>query len=161
MSQPEQIRVFSVDDHPLLQEGLAMVIRHQPDMLLVGEAGSGGESLRRYRELQPDVTLMDLRLPDMTGIEAMVSIRGEFPSAKVIILTSSAEKGDIEDAFRGGAFAYLLKSMPPKQLMETIRGVHAGKKQMPPGVDFSDAPKVEVRAKRGGLRRWADRLFQR
>jgi DNA-binding NarL/FixJ family response regulator len=131
MNVSGQIRVFSVDDHPLLHEGLAMVIRNQPDLLLVAEASSGREAIQRFREHKPDVTLMDLRLPDMSGIDAMMAIRSEFPEARVIILTTFAGDVEIQRALQAGARAYILKSMPPKEIVEVVRQVHAGKKRIP------------------------------
>ncbi len=131
MSVPRQIRVFSVDDHPLLHQGLATVIGNQPDMTLVAEAADGREATRLFRQHTPDVTLMDLRLPDMSGIDAMIAILSEFPEARIIILTTFAGDVEIQRALEAGARAYLLKSMPPKELVEVIRQVHAGKKRIP------------------------------
>jgi DNA-binding NarL/FixJ family response regulator len=134
MKAPAQIRVFSVDDHPLLHEGIATVIRNQPDMQLVAEASNGREAIQRFREHTPDVTLMDLRLPDMSGIDAMIAIRSEFPEARIIILTTFAGDVEIQRALGAGARAYVLKSMPPKELVEVIRQVHAGKRRIPPEI---------------------------
>jgi len=134
MRAPAQIRVFSVDDHPLLHEGLATVIRNQPDLLLVAEASNGRDAIQRFREQTPDVTLMDLRLTDMSGIDAMIAIRSEFPEARIIILTTFAGDVEIQRALAAGARAYVLKSMPPKELVEVIRQVHAGKKRIPPEI---------------------------
>jgi DNA-binding NarL/FixJ family response regulator len=134
MSAPQRIRLFSVDDHPLLQEGLATLIKNQPDLLLVAEASTGRDALQRFREHTPDVTLMDLRLPDMSGIDAMIAIRSEFPEARFIILTTFAGDVEIQRALEAGARAYVLKSMPPKELVEVIRQVHAGKKRIPPEI---------------------------
>ena len=134
MSAPARIRVFSVDDHPLLHEGLATVIRNQPDMQLAAEASTGREAIQRFREHTPDVTLMDLRLPDMSGIDAMIAIRSEFPEARIIILTTFAGDVEIQRALESGARAYVLKSMPPKELVDVIRQVHAGKKRIPPEI---------------------------
>ena len=131
MSAPNQIRVLSVDDHPLLHEGLATIIRDQPDLWLVAEASNGREALQHFRQHRPDVTLMDLRLPDMSGIDAMTSIRSEFPDARIVILTTFAGDVEIQRALEGGARAYVLKSMPPKELVDVIRQVHAGKKRIP------------------------------
>src|SRR5262245_42609923 len=116
MNEAVKIRVFSVDDHPLLHEGIATVIRTQPDMSLVAEAFNGTEGIQKYRENKPDVTLMDLRLPDMSGIDAMIAIRSEFPEARIIILTTFAGDVEIQRALGAGARAYILKSMPPKEL---------------------------------------------
>ena len=134
MNAPKQIRVFSVDDHPLLHEGLATIIRNQADMLLVAEASNGRDAIQRYREHNPDVTLMDLRLPDMSGIDAMIAIRSQFPEARIIILTTFSGDAEIQRALEAGARAYVLKSMPPKELVDVIRQVHAGKKRIPPEI---------------------------
>jgi DNA-binding NarL/FixJ family response regulator len=134
MNEGAKIRVLSVDDHPLLHEGIATVIRSQPDMVLAGEASNGRQAVQRFREHEPDVTLMDLRLPDMSGIDAMIAIRAEFPEARVIILTTFAGDAEVQRALEAGARAYLLKSMPPKELLEGIRKVHAGKKLIPPEI---------------------------
>jgi DNA-binding NarL/FixJ family response regulator len=134
MNQTPKIRVLSVDDHPLMHQGIAMVIKNQPDMLLVAEASNGREAIQRFRELKPDVTLMDLRLPDISGVEAMTAIRAEFPEARVIILTTFAGDVQIQTSLEAGARAYVLKSMPPKDLVEVIRQVHAGKKRIPPEI---------------------------
>jgi DNA-binding NarL/FixJ family response regulator len=132
MSETSRIRVFSVDDHPLLREGLAAIINNQPDMVLVGQAANAQEAVEKFRKHLPDVTLMDLRLPDKSGIDAMKAIRVEFPEARVIMLTTFEGDVEIQRALEAGARGYLLKNMPPKELVEVIRQVHAGKKRIPP-----------------------------
>jgi DNA-binding NarL/FixJ family response regulator len=129
--QPSRIRVFTVDDHPLLREGIGAIIEHQPDMELVGQAATGAEAVQGFRALRPDVTLMDLRLPDMSGIDAMIAIRAEFPDARLIVLTTVDGDVEIQRALEAGARGFLLKNMPPKEMVDVIRHVHAGKKRIP------------------------------
>jgi DNA-binding NarL/FixJ family response regulator len=134
MEKLKAIRILSADDHPLLREGIAALISNQPDMELIAEAASGSEAIEAFRKHRPDVTLMDLRLPDMSGIDAMIAIRVEFPDARIVMLTTFEGDIQIQRALQTGARAYLLKSSPPKELMETIRQVHAGKKRIPPEI---------------------------
>lgn len=160
MSESLPVRILCVDDHPLMREGIAAVVRHEPDMVLIAEATSGQEGILAFREHRPDITLMALRLPDIGGIDAMIAIRSEFPDARIIMLTTF--KGDVEihRALGAGAHGYMLKTMPRKQLVDVIRKVHAGKKHVPPEVaahlaeHFSDEPlsnrEVEVLHKIAG-----------
>ena len=134
MTNVARIRVLSVEDHPLLREGIAAIINSQPDMLLVGAPANGSEALEAFRALRPDVTLMDLRLPDLNGIEVMIAIRAEFPDARIIVLTTFERDVEIQRALKAGAHGYLLKSMPPQQMVETIRRVHAGQKCISPEI---------------------------
>lgn len=131
MQDPTQIRILSVDDHPLIHEGIAALINSQPDMVVAAEATTGKRALAKFREAQPDLVLMDLGLPDMSGIEAMVSILKENAHARVIILSMSTGDVEIQQALKAGAFAYLSKNMPPQELVEVIRKVHKGKKHIP------------------------------
>jgi DNA-binding NarL/FixJ family response regulator len=128
------IRVLTVDDHPLLREGIAAVLDGQADMIVAGEATNGLEAVERYRALRPDVTLMDLQMPEMDGIEAIRSIRAEFPDARIVVLTTYDGDFLALRAIKAGAAGYLLKSMLRKELLETIRAVHAGKRRIPPEV---------------------------
>jgi DNA-binding NarL/FixJ family response regulator len=130
-AETARIRVLVVDDHPLLREGVAAVVERQADMALVAEAADGREALERYREHRPDVTLMDLQMPGMGGVEAIAAIRLEFPNARIIVLTT--HRGDVQAlrAFKAGAYGYLLKNMVRKELVETIRTVHAGRRRIP------------------------------
>ena len=128
------IRILTVDDHQLLREGIAAVLETQEDMTLIGEAGNGCEAIESFRRLRPDVTLMDLRMPDMSGIEAINAIRAEFPKARIIVLTTYAGDAQAAAALKAGASGYLLKSLVRKELLETIRAVHAGKRRVPPEI---------------------------
>ena len=134
MNEPAEIRVLSIDDHPLVREGLAALINSQADMCVVGQGSTGHEAITLFRELQPDVALMDVRLPDMSGIDAMITILSGSPHARVIMVTSSEGDAEIERALEGGAKGYVLKSMPPREVLEAIRKVHAGKKAIPPEI---------------------------
>src|ERR1700729_71138 len=134
MTDLAPIRVLSVDDHPLLREGIAAIINNEPDMLLVADAANGSEAVQKFREYRPDVTLMDLRLPDVSGIDAMIAIRTEFAEARIIMLTTFEGDVEIQRALEAGARGYLLKNMPPRELVEVIRQVYAGKKRVPPEV---------------------------
>lgn len=125
-----QIRILSVDDHPLVREGIATVINGQPDMQVVAQACSGCEAIQHFGELKPDVTIMDVRLSDMSGIDAMIAIRSEFREARLIILTTFGGDVEIQRALEAGACAYVLKSMPPSELVDVIRQVHGGKKRI-------------------------------
>jgi len=134
LNSPSQIRVFSVDDHPLLREGIAALVNNQPDMVLVAQASTGGEAIQLFKEYSPDVTLLDLRLPDMSGIDTLIAIRTAFPNARVIMLTTFEGDVEIHRALQAGACGYLLKNMPPSELLDVIRLVHAGKKRIPPEI---------------------------
>jgi DNA-binding NarL/FixJ family response regulator len=134
VNEPAKIRVLGVDDHPLVREGLAALINAQTDMCVVGQGSTGHEAIKLFRELQPDVALMDVRLPDMSGIDAMITILSGSPQARVIMVTSSEGDVEMERALEGGAKGYILKSMPPREVLEAIRKVHAGKKAIPPEI---------------------------
>ena len=134
MSNKQQIRVFSVDDHPLLREGIATLVNNQPDMMLVGEASTGAEAIQQFKQHMPDVTLLDLRLPDMSGIDVLIAIRSEFPKARLVMLTTFEGDVEVQRALQAGARGYLLKNMPPVELLDVIRQVHDGKKRIPPEI---------------------------
>jgi DNA-binding NarL/FixJ family response regulator len=131
MTNAASIKVLSVDDHPLLREGIAAIIGSQPDMTLVASEPNGRSAIESFRALRPDITLLDLRLPDLSGIDVIIAIRAEFPTARIIILTTSEGDVEIQRALQAGAQGYLLKSMPPKQIIDAVRQVHGGKKCVP------------------------------
>jgi DNA-binding NarL/FixJ family response regulator len=134
MAADGPIRILTVEDHPVFREGLATIIGSEPGMLLVAQAANAVEALTEFRRHRPDITLMDLRLPGTNGTDTLISIRGEHPAARVIMLTSSDSDGDIQRAMRAGASAYMLKSMPKTELLEVVRLVHAGRRHVPADV---------------------------
>jgi DNA-binding NarL/FixJ family response regulator len=134
ISTSNPIRILIVDDHPLLREGIESLVGKQPDMTLAAEASSGTEAINLFRTHRPDVTLMDMRMPDLSGLDAMTSILGEFPEAKFIVLTTYSGDVQILRALKAGARAYLLKGLLRKELLDTIRTVHAGRKRIPPEI---------------------------
>lgn len=130
----KKIHILLVDDHPVVREGVAAMINRRPDMTVVGEASTGREAVTLFEQLRPDVTLMDLRLPELNGVEAITTIRASHPHAKVIILTTYDGDEDIYRGLQAGAMAYLLKDTPRPELLDTIRAVYAGQKRIPPEV---------------------------
>jgi len=134
--ETKQIRIMTVDDHPVLRQGIAALIADQPDLTLVAEATNGREAIQQFRAHCPDVTLMDLQMPEMNGLDAMIAIRGEFADARIIVLTTYAGDVQARRALQAGARAYLLKNSLHKELLDTIRAVHAGRKNLSPEVSF-------------------------
>ncbi len=134
-----QIRILAVDDHALVREGIAVLVATQPDMTLVAEASNGREAIQQFRTHRPDITLMDLQMPEMNGFDAIIAILGEFPNAKIVVLTTY--KGDVQilRALKAGAQGYLLKNTLHKELVETIRAVHAGRKALSPEASYEVA----------------------
>jgi DNA-binding NarL/FixJ family response regulator len=133
---PNSIRILAVDDHPLVRQGISGLVDGQPDMKLVGEAPNGREAIQQFRKHRPDITLMDMQMPEMNGVDAIIAIRNEFPEARIIVLTTYAGDVQVQRALQAGARAYLLKNTLHKELLDTIRAVHAGKKTISPEVSF-------------------------
>jgi len=134
MNAKDPIRILTVDDHPLLREGIAAVLANEQDIVLVAEAANGREAIEQFRAHRPDVTLMDVQMPEINGIDAIVKIREEFPDARIIVLTTYTGDAQAARAFKAGASGYLLKNMVRKELIDTIRTVHSGKKRIPPEI---------------------------
>jgi len=135
-ADPSQIRILVVDDHPLLRQGIAGLVGGQPDMSLVAEASNGREAILQFRAYRPDITLMDLQMPEMNGLDAIAAIRGEYPEARIVVLTTYTGDVQVLRALKAGARAYLLKNLLHKELLETIRAVHAGKKTLSPELSY-------------------------
>jgi DNA-binding NarL/FixJ family response regulator len=135
-AETNSIRILAVDDHPLVRQGIAGLVAIQPDMTLIGEASNGRDAIQQFREHRPDVTLMDLQMPEMNGIDAIIAIRNEFPEARIIVLTTYVGDVQILRALKAGVRAYLLKNLMHKELLDTIRAVHAGKKNLSPDASY-------------------------
>jgi DNA-binding NarL/FixJ family response regulator len=135
-TDPDRIRILCVDDHPVVRQGIVGLVGIQSDMALVAEAANGREAIEQFRAHQPDVTLMDLQMPEMGGLDAIIAIRGEFPDARIIVLTTYAGDAQALRALKAGARAYLLKNSLHKELLDTIRAVNAGRKALSPDVSF-------------------------
>jgi len=135
-ADPKSIRILAVDDHPLVRQGISGLIAVQSDMSLVAEASNGRDAIQQFRAHRPDITLMDLQMPEMSGLDAIIAIRNEFPEARIVVLTTYTGDVQILRALKAGARAYLLKSLLHKELLETIRAVHAGKKTLSPEASF-------------------------
>jgi DNA-binding NarL/FixJ family response regulator len=132
----KRIRILAVDDHPILRQGIAGLIADESDMTLVAEAANGREAIQQFRTHRPDITLMDLQMPEMNGLDALIAIRGEFPDARIIVLTTYTGDVQATRALKAGARAYLLKNSLHKELLDTIRAVHVGRKTLSPEVSF-------------------------
>jgi DNA-binding NarL/FixJ family response regulator len=135
-ADPKSIRILAVDDHPLVRQGISGLIAVQSDMSLVAEASNGRDAIQQFRAHRPDITLMDLQMPEMNGLDAIIAIRNEFPEARIVVLTTYTGDVQILRALKAGARAYLLKNLLHKELLETIRAVHAGRKTLSPEASF-------------------------
>src|SRR5271166_3114201 len=133
-AETKTIRILTADDHALLRQGVAVLVGDEPDMELVAQASTGREAIQQFKQHQPDVTLMDLQMPDISGIEAIIAIRSEFPDARIIVLTTYAGDVQVVRAIKAGARAYILKGRVAHELLDTIRAVHAGQKRIPPEI---------------------------
>jgi len=133
-NDPSLIRILTVDDHPLLRKGIAALVNAEPDMKLIAEASNGREAIEKFRQHRPDITLMDLQMPDLNGTEVISRIQSEFPNARIVVLTTYQGDAQVLRALRAGARAYILKGHVHRELLETVRAVHAGQKRIPPDI---------------------------
>jgi DNA-binding NarL/FixJ family response regulator len=143
MTTSARIRILTVDHHPLLLEGLAAIIRNQPDLLLVAQAVNCREAIDQYTKVQPDVTLMDVRLPDITGIDAMIAIRAQFPEARIIMMTTFGDDGEVRVALQAGASSCIRKNMSPREIVNTIRQVFSGRGRTAPATSRASASRFD------------------